>query len=223
MNDLNPTRVLITAGATQEPIDEVRYFGNRSSGKLGCLLALAAAESGHAVTLLHNTQSLTPTAHPRMRCIPFTTTRDLAAKADEHWPSHSILIMAAAVADFTPQGGQLQGKVKRSDELTIKCTSTDDIVASLAANKREDQRIIAFALGEQETLRAVALEKLERKNVDAIVANPLETMDSSLIDATVILRSGETRSPIHASTKASFARWLIDNLDDITCPTSLRP
>jgi len=220
MNDLAPTRILITSGATQEPIDEVRYLGNRSSGQLGNVIALTGATHGYEVTLLHGLHAVTPTSHPRMNSIPYSSSRDLAAKLEEHWPSHTILIMAAAVADFTPRGGQLQGKIQRSDELTITFTSIDDLVLSLAQQSRDDQRILAFALGESKTLDRVAQEKLERKQVDAIVANPLETMESSTIQAKVFMKNGKILAPSGSCSKPEFAQWLIENLEDILSVTS---
>jgi phosphopantothenoylcysteine decarboxylase/phosphopantothenate--cysteine ligase len=223
MNDLIPTRILVTTGATQESIDDVRYLGNRSSGKLGCLIALSAAIKGYEVSLLHGIQSISPSLHPRIHSTPFTSTRDLRAKLDEHWPSHEILIMAAAVSDYTPRGGQLHGKIKRGDELNIPLSPTKDIVASLAQHKREDQRIIAFALEEPEKLDVAAREKLQRKHVDAIVANPLETMNSSNIQWTIYLKDGRTLSQPGICTKAAFARWLTDNLDAITSATPCTP
>lgn len=220
MNDSYPTRIVITAGATQEPLDEVRFLGNRSSGKLGTLIAFAAADFGHEVTLLHGIGCISPSSHPRLRSIPFTSSRDLAAKLDELWPSHSILIMAAAVSDYTPRGGQVHGKLKRGDAIAIELTPTEDIVASLATRSRDDQRIIAFALEEAESLEQSAREKLVRKHVDAIIANPLETMDSSNIQASVLLKSGNTINPPNQCSKAHFAAWLVKHLDVLTCSTS---
>jgi phosphopantothenoylcysteine decarboxylase/phosphopantothenate--cysteine ligase len=224
MNDLAPNspplRILITTGGTQEPIDEVRFLGNRSSGKLGVLLAFAAADFGYEVTLLHGHSSISPSAHPRVKTIPFTSTRDLKAKLDELWPSHTILIMAAAVSDYTPKGGQVEGKLKRGESMTLDLASTEDIVASLAGNSREDQRVIAFALELQDGLHIAGRAKLIRKGVDAIVANPLETMESSEIDATILLKDGSELSPPEQGSKAIFARWLIENLKVVTGLTS---
>ena len=223
MNDLHPTRIVITAGATQEPIDEVRFLGNHSSGKLGALIAFAAADVGYEVTILHGLQSISPTSHPRLNAIPFTSSRDLAAKLDELWPSHSILIMTAAVSDYTPRGGQVQGKLKRDGAMTLELTPTEDIVASLSKKSRDDQRIIAFALEETEGLEEAARAKLLRKHVDAIVANPLETMDSSHIQATVLLKDGGEITVPDKCSKAEFAVWLVKNINTITCSTSDTP
>jgi phosphopantothenoylcysteine synthetase/decarboxylase len=123
--------------------------------------------------------------------------------------------MAAAVADFTPVGGQSHGKFMRDDALTITYTQTEDIVAELASTSREDQRVIAFALEESAHLEERGRAKLLRKKVDAIVANPLETMDSNEIDAVILKKDGSSVSLDGITTKAEFAHWLILHLEEI--------
>ena len=127
--------------------------------------------------------------------------------------------MAAAVSDFTPRGGQVQGKQDRGDTLTIDFIPTEDIVAALAQSSRRDQRIIAFALEEAENLKERAIAKLTLKQVDAIIANPLETMDSSFIQALVFRKDGITLDSPKKCTKAEFAHWLVNHLEDITSST----
>jgi len=220
MNNYNPIRLLVTSGATNEPIDEVRFLSNTSSGRLGCAIALTAAIAKHEVTLLHASSTIPPTKHPRLNSISFSSCRDLDAKMQEHWPSHDVLIMAAAVADFTQKGGRRSGKMKRDQSATINLTPTEDLVAKIAADSRSDQRIIAFALEESEELQDAARAKLARKKVDAIVANPLETMDSTEISATIFCKDGRTMTPPKNMPKADFAVWLIQSLDEITQPSS---
>jgi phosphopantothenoylcysteine decarboxylase/phosphopantothenate--cysteine ligase len=220
MTTNQPTRILITAGATNEHIDRVRYLGNRSSGKLGALMAFAAATQGHEVTLLHGQQAVTPACHPRLSAISFSSTRDLTAKLNELWPSHAVLIMAAAVSDYTPRGGQIDGKLKRGSGATLELVPTTDIVGTLANTSREDQKIIAFALEESCKLEISAKDKLARKQVDAIVANPLETMDADSITANIFRKDGSSISPEETLSKAAFSKWLIENLNTILYPTS---
>ena len=220
MNNYNPIRLLVTSGATNEPIDEVRFLSNKSSGRLGCTIALSAAIAQHEVTLLHASSSIPPTKHPRLNSISFSSCRDLAAKLQEHWPSHDVLIMAAAVADFTQKGGQTSGKMKRDQTPTINLTPTEDLVASVANDSRSDQRIIAFALEETMELQDAARAKLARKKVDAIIANPLETMDSTQISATIFCKDGRTMTPPKNMAKEHFAFWLIQSLDEITPPST---
>jgi phosphopantothenoylcysteine decarboxylase/phosphopantothenate--cysteine ligase len=215
MTRLSQTRLLITAGATQEPIDSVRFFGNRSSGLLGCQIALAAAITGIETTLLLSESASFPTSHPRLHIHRFSTTRDLEAKLNQYFPSHTTLIMAAAVSDFTPKGGAKEEKIPRGATMQLELVATKDLVAELSKTKRADQRIIAFALGNSDTLEHIAKQKLECKNVDAIVANPLETMDASTITATLYCKDGRTFAATKNMSKAAFADWLISKLEDI--------
>jgi phosphopantothenoylcysteine decarboxylase / phosphopantothenate---cysteine ligase len=215
----NLTHLLITAGGTVEPLDDVRFIGNRSSGQLGCLLAQTAAAQSYEVTLLLGPNTVNPPCHPRLNTIPFSSTRDLSAKLKELWPSHALLIMAAAVADFTPKGGHTNGKIRRGNSLTIEMAPTDDIVADLASTKRTDQRIIGFALEEPDELHTAAISKLQRKKLDAIVANPLVTMESQTITATVFCKDGRELSPHPQLQKSHFAKWLIEHLNEILSTT----
>ena len=215
MHEANPSRILITAGATHEPLDSVRFLGNKSSGKLGVLLAHFAAIHGYEVKLLLGSKCVSPMRHPRLTTIPFTTSRDLSAKLHELWPSHQVLIMAAAVSDFTPKGGQVEGKIRRENSRTVSLTPTEDIVAGIASTARKDQKSVAFCLEELAILETVAKEKLIRKDVDAIVANPLETMESDSITATVYCKDGRVLTPPANLSKAQFASWFISSLNEI--------
>jgi phosphopantothenoylcysteine synthetase/decarboxylase len=121
--------------------------------------------------------------------------------------------MAAAVSDFTPRGGQQSDKIRRGEARALDLVPTEDIVAEAAKSAREDQRIIAFALEAPDKLEHNALEKLQRKQVDAIVANPLETMDASCITAHIYAKHGKAFTPPASMKKSEFAKWLILNLD----------
>jgi phosphopantothenoylcysteine decarboxylase/phosphopantothenate--cysteine ligase len=205
-------RVLITAGPTHEPIDEVRYIANRSSGQMGVQLAEAARDAGWKVTLLLGPVALPPPTGVKIQ--RFTSTADLARLLDEHFPACDVLIMAAAVADYRPVQ-RLPGKVARGVKLSLELEATPDLVAACAAQRQSGQRIIGFALEEPAELDARAREKLRRKGLDAIVANPLETMGASDIAATIYTAAGEVVQPPTkrgraGQTKADFARWLIE-------------
>ena len=213
-------RLLITAGPTYEPIDGVRFLGNRSSGRLGCCIAQQAAIRGHEATLLLGAAANLPPAHPRLRVVRFRTVRELAALLSEHWPSHDVLVTAAAVADCTIRGGEQKGKVRRASLRTLDLAATDDLVAIAAAGSRSDQRIIAFALEEPEELSQSARKKLEAKHVDAIVANPLMTMDAEAISAQVFCSDGRVLCPPGELSKPAFATWLLDRLAEIVVPSS---
>jgi phosphopantothenoylcysteine decarboxylase/phosphopantothenate--cysteine ligase len=209
-------RVLITAGPTHEPIDSVRYLANRSSGRMGLALAEAAVARGWPATLLlgpTTRQPPEPTDHSRLRTIRFQTTTDLQRLLVEHWPSHDVLFMAAAVADFTPRAAGKEGKIKRAKgRLTLELDPTPDLLAQAAATSRANQVLIGFALEVADRLLASARHKVAAKGIHAIVANPLETMDSDHVSATILFREGRTvQAPNHV-TKRTFADWLLDLL-----------
>ena len=154
-----------------------------------------------------------------MRAVRYESSEDLRRLLDEHFPACDVLIMAAAVADYRPR--TTSGKLPRqAGGLTIELESTPDLVAGCAARKRPGQRIIGFALEEPEQLARRAREKLARKGLDTIVANPLETMGSDCIRAILytatgdVLRPAETAGTVAESglalSKAEFARWLIE-------------
>lgn len=204
-------RVLITAGPTHEPIDAVRYIANRSSGRMGIALAEAAETRGHRTTLLLGPSPLCPPEGTAIRTIRFRTTADLEGLLADEWPSHDVLIMAAAVADFRPAAPARDGKLRRQGErMSLELEPTPDLLAGLAGSTRPDQRVIGFALEPADELAASAREKLSRKGLDAIVANPLETMDAEDVTATLILRDGTAIEAPPDLPKAAFASWLLD-------------
>lgn len=210
--------MLITAGPTQEPIDAVRYLANRSSGRMGIALAEASAARGRRTTLLLGPTPLGPTEHSRLTTVRFRTTADLEALLAEHWPEHEVLVMAAAVADYRPARPPAPtSKHRRTGEAwNLRLEPTPDLLAGLAPITRPDQLTIGFALEPAEELAESARKKLDAKRVDAIVANPLETMGSDAIRATLILSDGRELTPPHAEcTKREFAEWLLDQLPAI--------
>ena len=208
-------RLLITAGPTHEPIDAVRYIGNRSSGRLGVELADEAAARGWPVTLLLGPTHLAPT-DPRVEVLRYRTTSDLADLLAEHQPSCRVLVMAAAVADYRPivEPGQLKGKFKRSGEgMVIRLEATEDLLAGCSKRRSEGQLLVGFALEPRERMLESALAKLERKGIDMIVANPLETMEGESIEAVVITTDGTLRHTDGAIPKRQFGVWLLDAIE----------
>lgn len=215
-------RLLVTAGPTQEPIDAVRYIGNRSSGRLGVAVAEAGAERGWGVLLLLGPTPIEP-SDPRVKVERFRTTSDLRAQMARNLPDADVLVMAAAVADFRPvvAESELSGKNRRSESgLTIRLEATPDLLAESVAHRRAGQLMVGFALEPRERLAESARSKLERKGVDLVVANPLETMDSPSIEATVFGRAGtglETgRSTDGPIPKPAFAVWLMQLIEEQT-------
>lgn len=210
----HPPNILITAGPTHEPIDAVRFIGNRSSGRLGLELAAAAHEQSLNATLLLGPTHLEPTCS-HARIVRFRSTADLQALLDEHFPHSDILIMAAAVADYRPVNGLApdQKLSRQNRKLTIELEATPDLLASCASRRTPAQTLVGFALEPRDRLHESARAKLQRKAVDAIVANPLETMESPSIEATIHWCSGASDSTGPAPIpKPQFARWLLERI-----------
>lgn len=215
-------RLLITAGPTYEPIDAVRFIGNRSSGRLGTTLAEQAVSMGWDVCLLLGPNAVVP-ENPKITLVRFQSTSDLENLLQTHLPEADALIMAAAVADYRPAPDEvnLEGKRRREGgNLSIKLESTPDLLAACSKAAREDQLLVGFALEPKDRMISSALSKLARKNIDLIVANALETMDSDSIEATLI--GNAERGIEHESstpgtiTKAEFAKWLLNQLEPLT-------
>ncbi len=203
-----PKRVLITAGPTHEPIDAVRYLANRSSGRMGVALAAAAQQNGCDVTLLLGPTAIEPP--PGLRVERFESTADLERLLAEHFAACDVLIMAAAVADYRPAAPTAGKLPRKGSKLVLELEPTPDLVAACASRRQPHQRIVAFALEEPQHLTSRALEKMRAKGVDAIVANPLETMGSTTVGASVYTSAGQTFTPgSDAVSKESFADWLI--------------
>ena len=199
-----PRRILITAGPTREPIDPVRFIGNRSSGRMGAALAEAALDAAHDVTLI-----LGPIAIPipkSARRIDVETAAQMHVTVLREFPGHDLLIMAAAVADFRPVNSSRE-KLARGGRLIIECEATEDIVAAAGAMKRPDQRIIGFNLDVTMDLKRAG-EKLARKNLDLIVCNPAGTMESEQIESILLWPDRKTEQ-LPAQSKSAFARTLI--------------
>ena len=197
-------RILLTAGPTREPIDPVRYLGNRSSGQMGRAIAAAAVAAGHAVTAV-----LGPVSVPfpaGVRRIDVETTRQMHDAVLAEWPGHDLLVMAAAVADFQPRTVSA-GKVERGGPLTIELEPTEDILAAAGRLKRSDQRTVGFSLVDPADLQR-SVEKLRRKNADLIASNPIATMNSDGVAAVLLWPDGRTEE-LGYRTKAAFADELL--------------
>lgn len=169
--DLQGRKIVITAGPTYEKIDPVRFIGNYSSGKMGYALAEECAERGAEVTLISGPVSLNP-VHPNIRRISVESAAQMHQAALASFSSADAGILCAAVADFTPEECSHQ-KIKRGeDELIIRLKPTHDIASELGQMKKENQRLVGFALETNDEI-AHAQSKLERKNLDFIVMNSL--------------------------------------------------
>lgn len=205
--DLRGKTVLITAGGTREPIDPVRYIGNRSSGKMGHALAEVAKDRGANVVLI-TTSSLPVPA--QIDTVRVSTAKELEDAVLDHLHATDIVIMAAAVADFRPKELSTQ-KIRRTRHLTLELEPTEDIVAKIAAQRRPETRVIAFA-AETESLVQNARAKLVRKGADAIVANDVSSSQSGFdVDTNAgIFLTTEKAIPLPISKKRDFAHKVLD-------------
>ncbi len=209
-------KVLITAGPTQEPLDSVRYLGNRSSGRMGLSLAEESSKRGFQTTLLLGPSTVCPPDPSQIHLLRFRTTEELRILLRDQWPNHDLLLMAAAVSDFRPVQQSQTGKIRRSEQgLRLDLELTPDLLASLGELTRSDQTVIGFALEAGESLISNARKKLESKHLDAIIANPLQTLDSETVQATLLLRDGTSLNPEGEISKQQFAVWLFDQIEHI--------
>jgi len=223
-NDLAGETVLITAGGTREPIDPVRFIGNRSSGRMGYALAAAARSRGAKVILITAPTALAaPSGCER---IDVTTASQMHAAVLAHLPQATMVIKAAAVSDFRPAAAATQ-KLKRAGPLTLSLEPTEDIAQSVAAHRNPGTLLIVFAAetasDTQEMIRN-AREKLERKGADAIVANDVSQpglgFDSEQNAATFITAAREVAFP--AQSKSSLAHRILDEVTQLRAATALR-
>ena len=203
--------VLVTAGGTREPIDSIRFIGNRSSGRMGFALAEEAAALGAQVTVVAANVALT--RHPRVRYLDVVTAAELADACTQEFPSCDLLLMAAAVADFRPRDPQA-GKLKKTgrDGLQIELEPTEDVLSALAAARRPDQTLVGFAAEHGAGALDYGREKLARKGLDAIVVNDVggEGIGFDAIDNEVVVLTRQDEIHVPRRTKAEVARVILE-------------
>ena len=209
--DLDSETVLITAGPTQEPLDPVRYLSNRSSGKMGYALAEAAAARGARVILISGPVSLAPPAGVEL--IPVRTAVEMRKAVLDHLEQATIIIKAAAVADYHRANPPQQKVKKTAARMSLELDPTPDILAE-AGRKKGDRLLVGFA-AETENLIEEARRKLQSKNCDMVVANlvaqPGIGFESDENEVTLVLRTGET-IPVARASKASIAQRIFDEM-----------
>jgi phosphopantothenoylcysteine decarboxylase / phosphopantothenate---cysteine ligase len=216
---LDGLKVLVTAGGTREPIDSVRYVGNRSSGRMGLALAEEAARRGAEVTVVAANLSLPGPAGAEV--VHVQTAAELLEAARGAFATADVLLMAAAVADFRPAEA-LDDKIVKSgrDGLALELEPTDDVLATLATERRDGQTLIGFAAehgaGGVERGRA----KLERKGLDAIVVNDISRadvgFDAADNEVTIVTAVGERHVPL--GSKRAVAAAILDEVEALRSP-----
>jgi phosphopantothenoylcysteine decarboxylase / phosphopantothenate---cysteine ligase len=211
-------RIVVTAGGTREPLDPVRFLGNRSSGRMGVAIADAAALRGaDVVTVLAAGASVAPGVG---RTVRVETSRDLGAALAEEAGEADVVVMAAAVSDYRPRSVEPGKRRRLEGAWTVELEPTEDLLAALAARRREagdsTQVLVGFA-AETSDLAANAAAKLDRKGVDLIVANDVARSDIGFesADNEVLLVSGDGVSTVERSPKNEIADRILDEVERI--------
>jgi phosphopantothenoylcysteine decarboxylase/phosphopantothenate--cysteine ligase len=211
---LDGLRVLVTAGGTREPIDSVRYVGNRSSGRMGVALTAEAARRGADVTLIGANLAVDPPAG--VETVPVATAAELEAAARDRFPDCDVLLMAAAVADFRPADAA-DDKLKKAgrERLALDLEPTTDVLAALAARRRDGQTLVGFAAEHGADGIAEARAKLERKGLDAVVLNDISRpeigFDADRNEVTIVTRDEQWAVPLAA--KDAVASAILDRVE----------
>ncbi|MBO5318078.1 MAG: bifunctional phosphopantothenoylcysteine decarboxylase/phosphopantothenate--cysteine ligase CoaBC [Oscillospiraceae bacterium] len=208
-HDLAGKTVLVTAGATQESLDPVRYLTNHSTGKMGCAIAEAAMLRGAEVILVCGAVSARLPAF--VQVVNTVSAQDMFEAVAQYAPKADYIFKAAAVADYTPADYSDDKMKKRDGDLSIPLTRTTDILAWLGANRREGQVICGFSMETRDMLEN-SRAKLQKKNVDMICANNLKQegagfgVDTNII--TLITKEGVQELPLQS--KQSIAHAILD-------------
>ncbi|WP_375416632.1 phosphopantothenoylcysteine decarboxylase [uncultured Hymenobacter sp.] len=204
-------RVLITAGPTYEPLDPVRFLGNRSTGKMGYALAEAFAAAGAEVTLISGPSQLPDPPTPLIQTQRVETAAEMFAAAAAAAPGADVWVFAAAVADYRPARLEAEKIKKSGDTLTLELIKNVDIAATLGQSKRPEQFSVGFALETTDEL-AHARGKLHRKNFDLVVLNSLRDAGAGFGHDTnkvqVLDRAGRVRN-FELQAKTDLARALV--------------
>jgi len=212
---LQGRRVLVSAGGTREPLDAVRYLGNRSSGRMGVALAEEARRRGAEVTLLASNLAV---AAPRgVEVVQTPTAADMADQAEARREDADVVIMAAAVADYRPAEPAEGKRPKDAADWTIRLEPTLDILRGLGESRENGQILVGFAADTGETGLARAREKLAKKRIDLVVFNDVAREDIGFDardnEVVVISRDGERH--VARARKEAVAAAVLDAVEDL--------
>jgi phosphopantothenoylcysteine decarboxylase/phosphopantothenate--cysteine ligase len=211
---LDGLRVLVTAGGTREPIDSVRYIGNRSSGRMGMALAAAALRRGADVTLVTANVKLDPPEGAHV--VKVETAEEMATAAEAAFPDSDVLLMAAAVSDFRAAEPE-RSKIKKGgrEALRVELEPTPDVLAGLSATRRPDQTVVGFAAEHGEQRLEEARAKLEGKGLDAVVLNDISRADAGFDatdnEVTILTRAGQREVSLRSKTQV--ASLILDEVE----------
>ncbi len=210
--DFDGCEILVTAGGTREPIDAVRYVGNRSSGRMGFALADEAARRGARVTVVAANVSL-----PRSAAVDYVDVQTAAELRDACLTAFAradVVLMAAAVADYRPARAAA-GKIKKDaqgDAPALELVRTADVLCELSARRRDGQLLVGFAAESGADAVAYGRSKLERKGLDAVVVNDISApgigFDTHDNEVTIVTAEGD--APVPRASKPAVARAILD-------------
>lgn len=209
--DLTGKKILVTAGPTQEAIDPVRYITNHSTGKMGYAIARAAARRGAEVTLVSGPVNLSLPLG--VKVVPVVSARDMFEAVTAVSAEQDVIIKSAAVADYRPPHVGTEKTKKKDGEMCIGLERTDDILAWLGAHRRDGQVLCGFSM-ETRNMLENSRAKLEKKNIDMIVANNLKVAgagfgtDTNVV--TILTRAGAEE--LEMMSKDEVAHRLLDRI-----------
>jgi phosphopantothenoylcysteine decarboxylase / phosphopantothenate---cysteine ligase len=212
--ELRGRRVVVSAGGTREPIDAVRFVGNRSSGRMGVALAAEARRRGAEVTLLAANLAVPPPAGVELVETPTAASLAKAALARQ---DANVVVMAAAVADYRPADARDDKRAKDGDPWTVELEPTTDVLAELGRLRTNGQVLVGFAADHGERGLERAREKLARKAVDLVVFNDVsqEGIGFDAADNEVVLVSGAGERAVARAPKATIAAAILDAVEEL--------
>ncbi len=211
--DLDGKQVLISTGGTREFFDPVRFIGNPATGKMGLALAQAAVHRGASVKLVAGTLPDLPIDR-RIEKFPVITSAEMHRAMLAHFPTADIILMSAAVADVKPASYNLEKLPKQQLPTELQLVTVPDILSELSQLKQPHQKLIGFAAQTGDIITP-ALEKLHRKQLDAIVANPVDLPGSGFgtdRNQAVILKQTGAQIDIPSCTKLEMAHLILDSI-----------
>ncbi|WP_449539958.1 bifunctional phosphopantothenoylcysteine decarboxylase/phosphopantothenate--cysteine ligase CoaBC [Ferdinandcohnia sp. Marseille-Q9671] len=207
-------KIVITAGPTREKVDPVRFFTNRSTGKMGYALAEAASAAGADVTLISGPTNLP--VPPRVKLIQIESAEDMLTQVMLHYKDSDIVIKSAAVADYRPKHIYNEKMKKKSGDLVLELERTTDILKTLGTQK-EHQILVGFA-AETDNVEVYAKNKLESKNLDMIVANNVTTVGAGFgtdTNIVTIFKKDGTQLDLPMMTKQEVAKAILHELKQV--------
>lgn len=209
--DLKGKKILVTAGPTQEPIDPVRYITNHSTGKMGYAIAKVCMQRGAEVTLVSGPVNIP--APPFVTVVPVISAEDMFREVTKRAPKQDIIIKAAAVADYCPKYVSAEKVKKKDGELSLEMKHSQDILAYLGEHKKQEQFLCGFSM-ETENMLENSRKKLEKKNLDMIVANNLKVAGAGFgTDTNVItLIAPDMEKELPLMSKNQAAQCILDEI-----------